>query len=242
MSGARFYARIGCSLSAIKSHAYPRSRSRATPTDPGTGSDRALSIAKRQPRRLASSSSTVCSNYRSLGGSGLEGIALSEVTVERPWRKDYDAGESNGPMEWPKKFDRTHWGLLGAYESHERVGRAVIATGRQRSTCLRDATTSRSCGTYVSLLQHEDAVSAPLHFATRIGRTEFDDEARHPPRRDAPFHHADLPALDDRIATLPGAAVRGLLLFVQGGRQRCACALDATGHIEIGRRLLSLGN
>lgn len=61
------------------------------------------------------------------GGSGLEGIALSEVTVERPWRKDYDAGDGNGPMQWPKKFDLTHWGLLGAYENHERVGGAVIA-------------------------------------------------------------------------------------------------------------------
>lgn len=61
------------------------------------------------------------------GGSGLEGIALLEATVERSWRKDYDAGDGNGPMEWPKKFDLTHWGLLGAYENHERVGGAVIA-------------------------------------------------------------------------------------------------------------------
>ena len=61
------------------------------------------------------------------GGSGLGGIALSEVPVERSWRKDYDAGDGNGPMEWPKKFDLNHWGLLGAYENHERVGGAVIA-------------------------------------------------------------------------------------------------------------------
>ena len=61
------------------------------------------------------------------GGSGLDGIALREVAVERPWRKDYDAGPGDGPVQWPTKFDLTHWGLLGAYEDHERVGGAVIA-------------------------------------------------------------------------------------------------------------------
>ena len=61
------------------------------------------------------------------GGSGLEGIALSEVPVARPWRKDYDAGPGRGPLEWPKQFDLTNWGLLGAYENHERVGGAAIA-------------------------------------------------------------------------------------------------------------------
>jgi ribosomal protein S18 acetylase RimI-like enzyme len=61
------------------------------------------------------------------GGSGLEGIVLSEVPVERPWHKDYDALPGNRPTEWPRKFDLTNWGLLGAYRDHQRVGGAVIA-------------------------------------------------------------------------------------------------------------------
>jgi GNAT superfamily N-acetyltransferase len=61
------------------------------------------------------------------GGSGLEGIALSEVAVAHPWQKDYDAIDGNGPLWWAERFDLTHWGLLGAYEHHERVGGAVIA-------------------------------------------------------------------------------------------------------------------
>ncbi len=61
------------------------------------------------------------------GGSGLAGIALSEVAVESPWRKDYDAVEGNGPAAWPVRFDVSRWGLLGAYEDHARVGGAVIA-------------------------------------------------------------------------------------------------------------------
>jgi hypothetical protein len=47
------------------------------------------------------------------GESGLEGIALAEVVVERPWRKDYDAVEGNAPTEWSTRFDLAQWGLLG---------------------------------------------------------------------------------------------------------------------------------
>jgi GNAT superfamily N-acetyltransferase len=63
------------------------------------------------------------------GEGGLEGIGLSEVAVEHPWRKDYDAVKDNSPLEWSQRFDLTRWGLLGAYENHERVGGAVIAYG-----------------------------------------------------------------------------------------------------------------
>lgn len=62
-----------------------------------------------------------------LGGSGLDGIALLEMPVEPAWDKDYDALVDERPQEWARRFDLAHWGLLGAYHDHERVGGAVIA-------------------------------------------------------------------------------------------------------------------
>ena len=62
-----------------------------------------------------------------LGERGVGGITLSEAVVKHPWRKDYDEVEGNHPTDWSSRFDLAHWGLLGAYENHERVGGAVIA-------------------------------------------------------------------------------------------------------------------
>jgi GNAT superfamily N-acetyltransferase len=59
--------------------------------------------------------------------SGLGGIELSEQIVEKPWIKDYDALEDEGPSRWAKQFDVTNWGLIAAHNSEGRVGAAVIA-------------------------------------------------------------------------------------------------------------------
>ncbi|MBO0727808.1 MAG: GNAT family N-acetyltransferase [Acidimicrobiaceae bacterium] len=63
----------------------------------------------------------------SLMEGGLRGMGLTEETVGRPWLKDYDAADGEGPTRWPKRFDVSHWGLIAAHDGDRRVGGAVIA-------------------------------------------------------------------------------------------------------------------
>lgn len=58
---------------------------------------------------------------------GLGGLILTEVAVDVPWVKDYDAIKGEGPTRWPKRFDTTNWGLIAAHDGETRVGGAVIA-------------------------------------------------------------------------------------------------------------------
>lgn len=63
----------------------------------------------------------------SLVDGGLGGVVLSEVLVEEPWIKDYDAIKGEGPARWAERFDVTNWGLIVAHDSELRVGAAVVA-------------------------------------------------------------------------------------------------------------------
>ena len=54
-----------------------------------------------------------------------DGPELREREISRPYRKDYDSVES--PLEWPTRFDVSHWTLVGAFISEERVGGAIGA-------------------------------------------------------------------------------------------------------------------
>jgi GNAT superfamily N-acetyltransferase len=63
----------------------------------------------------------------SIPDDGLGGITFSEVLVDVPWEKDYDALKGEGPTRWPKRFDTSNWGLIAAYASSSRIGGAVIA-------------------------------------------------------------------------------------------------------------------
>lgn len=58
---------------------------------------------------------------------GLSGFSLVERSVERPWIKDYDSDDSEGPTRWARRFDITNWGLLSAWTDGGRIGGAVIA-------------------------------------------------------------------------------------------------------------------
>lgn len=60
-------------------------------------------------------------------GKGVAGTDLTEVAVERPWEKDYDAIAGGSPTCWLTRFDTTNWGLIAAYDGADRVGGAVIA-------------------------------------------------------------------------------------------------------------------
>lgn len=59
------------------------------------------------------------------GGS----FTFVERSVDRPYIKDYDAGEAGGPGLWPSRFDLSHWGLIAATVTSRWVGGAVIAAG-----------------------------------------------------------------------------------------------------------------
>lgn len=57
---------------------------------------------------------------------GLGGIHLREITVPKPFIKDYDTyGEI--PSDWPKRFDVTNWGFFLAKDSGHVIGGAVVA-------------------------------------------------------------------------------------------------------------------
>ena len=58
---------------------------------------------------------------------GLGGIVLAERPVGRPYVKDYDAIDGEGPTRWARRFDVRNWGLLGAHADGSRVGGAVLA-------------------------------------------------------------------------------------------------------------------
>ena len=63
----------------------------------------------------------------SLPEGGLGGIVLTELPVEVPWIKDYDAVNEKGPARWTKRFDVRNWGLIAAHDGEQRLGGAVIA-------------------------------------------------------------------------------------------------------------------
>lgn len=63
----------------------------------------------------------------SVNDGGLGGLSLSEIPVEQPWIKDYDAIRDEGPSRWADRFDISNWGLLTAHEGDRLIGRAVVA-------------------------------------------------------------------------------------------------------------------
>jgi ribosomal protein S18 acetylase RimI-like enzyme len=55
------------------------------------------------------------------------GFELSERRLEVPYEKDYDAIEGEGPLQWARRFDLTHWALFAARIAGRRVGGAAVA-------------------------------------------------------------------------------------------------------------------
>jgi GNAT superfamily N-acetyltransferase len=53
--------------------------------------------------------------------------ALTERPLQRPFTKDYDAIEGNGPLTWPKRFRLDDWGLFSARIDGRWVGAAAVA-------------------------------------------------------------------------------------------------------------------
>ncbi len=59
------------------------------------------------------------------------GFDLHERPLAAPTRKDYDARPADHPLEWPRRFDVSRWGVLVAHLGPERVGAAVVAVDTQ---------------------------------------------------------------------------------------------------------------
>jgi len=58
-------------------------------------------------------------------GNGLGGFTLTQRRLEVPYLKDYDSIES--PLQWPTRFDVSHWQLFAAHLEGRRVGGAAVA-------------------------------------------------------------------------------------------------------------------
>lgn len=56
---------------------------------------------------------------------GMGGLRLHEVTLARPYLKDYDVDEK--PSDWPRMFDTTRWGFFLAIDRERTVGGAAVA-------------------------------------------------------------------------------------------------------------------
>jgi len=60
-------------------------------------------------------------------GNGLGTFVLSELDLNVPYIKDYDAIEGEGPAHWADRFDVSNWGLFAARVEGKRVGGAAVA-------------------------------------------------------------------------------------------------------------------
>jgi GNAT superfamily N-acetyltransferase len=58
---------------------------------------------------------------------GLGGLVLTERPIARPYVKDYDAIEGEGPVRWGRRWDIANWQVLSAFSDQTRVGGCVIA-------------------------------------------------------------------------------------------------------------------
>ncbi len=61
-----------------------------------------------------------------LVGGGMGGAGLEEVPIAPAYLKDYDAGQGNGPLSWPEKFDLTNFAFFLALEGDRPVGAAAV--------------------------------------------------------------------------------------------------------------------
>jgi GNAT superfamily N-acetyltransferase len=104
-------------------------------------------------------------------GNASTGFHLAERPVDRPYLKRYDDDPDEHPTAWPRRFDVSRWGFLGAYRNGERMGGAVIARdtdpvrlldGRRDLALLWDirvATTARGQGIGTALFRAAEAWS-----------------------------------------------------------------------------------
>lgn len=54
-------------------------------------------------------------------------FALSELRIDAPYEKDYDAVAGEGPSQWAVRFDLSNWALFTARFARRIVGGATVA-------------------------------------------------------------------------------------------------------------------
>ncbi len=59
--------------------------------------------------------------------NGQGGFVLTARSIPTPYLKDYDAIPGEGPSQWARHFDLSHWGFIEARVAGRLVGGAVIA-------------------------------------------------------------------------------------------------------------------
>jgi GNAT superfamily N-acetyltransferase len=57
----------------------------------------------------------------------LGGFVLLERQIEAPYVKNYDGIPGEGPTQWARRFDISHWGFIRAQSKTGLVGGAVVA-------------------------------------------------------------------------------------------------------------------
>ena len=58
---------------------------------------------------------------------GPAAFILSERPIEAPYLKNYDGIPGEGPAQWARRFDISHWGFIRAQSKGWLVGGAVVA-------------------------------------------------------------------------------------------------------------------
>ena len=61
---------------------------------------------------------------------------LSERRLELPYEKDYDGIAGEGPLQWPRRFDLSHWALFTARVASRIVGGAAVALDTRGLTMM----------------------------------------------------------------------------------------------------------
>jgi GNAT superfamily N-acetyltransferase len=54
-------------------------------------------------------------------------FVLTKQRAARPYVKDYDAADGEGPITWQDRFDLSNWAFFSAFRASERVGAAAVA-------------------------------------------------------------------------------------------------------------------
>ncbi|HTV46818.1 MAG TPA: GNAT family N-acetyltransferase [Phycisphaerae bacterium] len=58
---------------------------------------------------------------------GMGGLNFREQPLQVPYSKDYDAYADGGPLNWPRRFDISTWGLWIGHEDADVVGGVAVA-------------------------------------------------------------------------------------------------------------------
>ena len=62
-----------------------------------------------------------------MGSGDQDRPVLTERELDKPYIKDYDAIEGEGPAQWARRFDLSNWAFFAAYVDGRCAGGAAVA-------------------------------------------------------------------------------------------------------------------